>query len=134
MKLESTISEKAGFLYLAPIMDGVLLLLAFFVFGSGFVRMSGVSVDLPRSGSALRSAQQQHIITIQHGTPAKIFFNESRVDMVQLRANLQAGKQRTPRVTILADQSTSYGAVMEVAFQALEQGYEVAFGTQPLAR
>ena len=132
MKLESTITERAGFLYLAPLLDGVLLLLVFFVlFGSSFVLKSGVQVNLPASSSALPSARDTHIITVMKGTPPKLFFNESRVDINQLTSRLAAGKLDSSQVTILADRDASFGDVMETAFLALKLGYEVAYGTQP---
>ena len=131
MKLESNISARAGFLYTAPLLDGVLLLLVFFIFGSSFVLKSGVQVTLPSSASALPEARDAHIITIQDGKPAKVYFNESRVDETQLQTKLQTSKLSSNQVTILADQNTDYGAVMEVAIEALKYGYEVSFGTQP---
>jgi biopolymer transport protein ExbD len=65
------------------------------------------------------------------GTPPKLFFNESRVDIDQLTSRLAAGKLDAGQVTVLADRDASYGDVMEAAFLALKLGYEVAFGTQP---
>ncbi|MDF1755591.1 MAG: biopolymer transporter ExbD [Verrucomicrobiales bacterium] len=132
MKLESTIPERAGFLYLAPVTDGILLLIAFFVFfGSNNVLKSGVHVDLPASSSTLPSVRNTHIVTVMKGTPPKLFFNESRVDMAQLGAKLASGKVESSHVTILADRDTAYGDVLEAAFLALKFGYQVAFGTQP---
>jgi len=131
LKLESTITEKAGFLYLAPMMDAVLLLLVFFVFGSNFVVKSGVKVNLPSSDSSLPSDRTSHIITIIKGNSPQIYFNESRVDMAQLNARLLAGKAASNQVTILADRDAYYGEVLEIALLALKFRYEVAFGTQP---
>lgn len=129
MKLESTITEKAGFLYLTPILDGILLLLVFFILSSAHVHKSGVEVSLPHSQSNLPKPRQTHIITVMDGSPPKIYFNESRVDLTQLEQELQS-KKTTNQVTILADRDTVYGAVMEVAVLALKEDYEVFFGTQ----
>lgn len=131
MKLESTITEKGGLLYIAPLLDGVLLLLAFFVFGSSFVLRSGVQVDLPVSNSALPDSGSTHIVTVLQGTPPKIFFNDVRVDLAQLSTRLIEEKTKSNQVTVLADRDSSYGSVMRVALMALNQGYDVAFGTQP---
>jgi biopolymer transport protein ExbD len=131
LKLKSTISEKAGFLYLAPFMDTVLLLLVFFILSSNFVVKSGVKVNLPSSNSSLPSERNSHIITIVKGPSPQIYFNESRVDMTQLNARLIAGKVESNQVTILADRDSYYGEVLEVALLALRFRYEVAFGAQP---
>jgi len=130
VKLESTIKERAGFLYLAPLLDGVLLLLVFFVCSSSFVLKSGVQIELPASLSSLKSSRNSHII-IMEGNPAKIYFNESRVDAALLDRRFQEGKVASNHVIILADQHTAYGEVMAVALRALNYHYEVAFGTRP---
>ncbi|MDF1813411.1 MAG: biopolymer transporter ExbD [Verrucomicrobiales bacterium] len=132
MKLESTISERAGFLYLAPVIDGVLLLLVFFAFfGSSFVSKSGVQVVLPSSDSSIPAAGNTHIITVMEGNPPKMFFNESRVDIPQLTTKLASSRLESSQVTVLADRNSAYGDVMEAAFLALKFGYQVAFATQP---
>jgi len=131
LKLESTITEKGGFLYTAPLLDAVLLLLVFFIIGSSSVSKSGVQVDLPSSNSAFEEARSIHIITVKDGTPHKVFFNESRVDLTQLNVKLEEGKATSSQVTVLADRDAAYGAVMEVALRALKFGYKVSFGTQP---
>lgn len=131
MKLESTITERAGFLYITPLFDAVLLVLVFFIFSSNIVSKSGVAVALPTSASIVRDSKATHVITIIEGAPPKIYFNESRVDLTQLAGKLQAEKSVANQVTILADEGSSYGAVMEVAIIALRYNFEVAFGTQP---
>ena len=131
MKLESTISEKAGFLYTAPLIDAVLLLLVFFVFGSSFVLKSGVQVNLPTSKSSLQDSSNSHIVTVMGGSVPKIYFNEARVDMSQLESKLQTGKVTASQITILADRNSEYGFVMEAAILALNYGYQVSFGTKP---
>ncbi len=131
MKLESTITDKAGFLYTAPLLDGVLLLLVFFALGSGFVLKSGVQIDLPTSGSGLPPSRNTHIVTIQRGSPPKVYFNESRVDSTQFQEELERGKSSSTQLIILADREADYGAVMDAASLALKSGYQVSFGTQP---
>lgn len=133
MKLESTISDRAGFLYIAPLFDGVLLLLAFFIFASNWVSKSGVEITLPASSSLVRDTRSTHVITIVEGNPTKLYFNDLRVDIPQLNEKLQSEKLASNQITILADQSSAYGSVMEVALLALQYNYEVAFGTKPRA-
>ena len=53
MKLESNLKHHVAVLHTAPILDVVLLLLIFFLMSSSLVIQSGVSVELPFSGSSL---------------------------------------------------------------------------------
>lgn len=130
MKLESTLPDRTGFLYIAPVMDVVLLLLIFFLFGSNFVLKSGVSVKLPLSESSLPSALQSHIITVVPGESEDIYFNEEKVDLVRLEGLLKSSKVRSSHIILLADEKTSYGTVMKISLLAFRYGYEVAFATQ----
>ncbi len=133
MKLESTLSDRAGFLYIAPLMDVILLLLIFFLFGSNFVLKSGVSVSLPQSNSSLPSALQSHIISIAPGESEDIYFNEEKVDLARLEEVLKSSTGRSTRIILLADEKTSYGTVMKVSLLAFRYGYELSFATQEQA-
>ncbi len=133
MKLESTLSDRAGFLYIGPLIDVVLLLLIFFLFGSNFVLKSGVSVRLPQSNSSLPSALQSHIISIAPGDSEDIYFNEEKVDFVRLEELLKISTKRSTQIILLADEKTSYGTVMKVSLLAFRYGYELSFATQEQA-
>lgn len=118
-------------MYLSPLVDGILMLIVFFVFfSSGYVSKSGIEVNLPTSSSTMPSARDTHIVTVMKGTPPKLFFNEARVDLAQLTARLAAGKLETNQVTVMADRDASYGDVIEVAFRALKLDYQVSFATR----
>ncbi len=131
MKLKSTLSDRgAGFLYTAPLMDVVMLLLIFFLFGSNFVLKSGVAVDLPSSSSSLPTASQAHIITIVGGETEQVFFNESQVDMVNLGEILTENRKHSDQIILLGDEAVSYGTVMQVSQLALQSGYDLSFATR----
>lgn len=130
MKLESTLSEPAGMLYMAPLMDVVLLLLLFFLFGSNFVLKSGVDVRLPASSSSLPTAEDAHIITLVPNGTGEFFFDDDRISLDGLSARLANAKQRSKQVVILGDESVNYGAVMHVADLMLGAGFEVSFATK----
>ena len=130
MKLESTLSDRAGFLYIAPLMDVILLLLIFFLFGSNFVLKSGVSVSLPQSNSSLPSALQSHIISIAPGEAEDIYFNEEKVNLTRLEELLRDSTKRSKQIILLADEKTKYGTVMQVSLLAFRYGYEISFATQ----
>ena len=130
MKLESTLSDRSGMLYTAPLADVILLLLIFFLFGSSLVLKSGVAVDLPRSASSLPSAENAHILTLIPGESAEIYFNNERIDFSDLDEVLTEASKRSNEVILLGDQSVDYGFVMEVSRKVLDRGFDLAFATQ----
>ncbi|MEM6277931.1 MAG: biopolymer transporter ExbD [Verrucomicrobiota bacterium] len=130
MKLESTLGDRSGMLYTSPLIDVVLLLMIFFLFGSNLVLKSGVDISLPRSSSALPSAQDAHIIMLIPGKTSEIFFNEERIDLSLLDEKLEEGEKRSRQVILLGDESISYGVVMNVSRFILNRGFELSFATQ----
>lgn len=130
MKLESTLSDRAGMLYTAPLVDVILLLMIFFLFGSNLVLKSGVEVNLPTSASSLPSAEDAHIITLIPSETAEFYFNDERVDLARLAPRLEQAIKRSDQVVILGDETVDYGAIMEIAKLVLNAGFEVSFATK----
>ncbi|HQW29255.1 MAG: biopolymer transporter ExbD [Verrucomicrobiales bacterium] len=130
MKLESTLSDRAGMLYTAPLVDVILLLIIFFLFGSNLVLKSGVEVNLPSSSSSLPSAEDAHIITLIPTETAEFYFNDERVDIEKLAGKLEEALKRSNQVVILGDEAVDYGVVMGIARLVLNSGFEVSFATK----
>lgn len=130
MKLESTLSDRAGMLYTAPLMDVILLLIIFFLFGSNLVLKSGIEVNLPSSSSSLPSAEDAHIITLIPTETAEFYFNDERVDIEKLGGKLEEAIKRSNQVVILGDEAVEYGVVMGIARLVLNNGFEVSFATK----
>ena len=130
MKLESTLSDRAGMLYTAPLVDVILLLIIFFLFGSNLVLKSGVEVNLPTSSSSLPSAEDAHIITLIPTETAEFYFNDERVDIEKLAGKLEEALKRSNQVVILGDEAVDYGVVMGIARLVLNSGFEVSFATK----
>lgn len=130
MKLESTLSDRAGMLYTGPLVDTILLLLIFFLFGSNFVLKSGVEVSLPLSDSVLPAAEDAHILTLIPESRNAFFFNDERIDLAGLDARLEDAANRSREVILLGDEASSFGMVMEVSRILLNRGFEVSFATQ----
>ncbi|MBL9152140.1 MAG: biopolymer transporter ExbD [Verrucomicrobiales bacterium] len=129
MKLESTLPSRTAPLYTAPLLDVILLLLIFFLLGSGFILKSGVAVTLPYSESSLPVAERSHIVTIVPGETERFFFNETRVTREELDARLGESTGQTRQVILLADQRVPYGTVMDVSGLILGHGYDLAYAT-----
>lgn len=131
MKLESTLSDRTGgMLYMAPLMDVVLLLIIFFLFGSNLVLKSGVEVKLPASSSLLPAAEDAHIVTLIPNGTGEFYFNDERVDLESLGGRLGDALKRSSQIVILGDEAVPYGAVMGIARLALDAGFEVSFATK----
>lgn len=117
-------------LYTAPLMDVILLLLLFFLFGSNYVLKSGVEVRLPTSSSSLPSAEDSHVITLFPNETGEFFFDDERVSLDGLGALLGDAQKRSKQIIILGDESVNYGAVMSVARLVLDAGFDVSFATK----
>lgn len=117
-------------LYTAPLMDVILLLIIFFLFGSNLVLKSGVEVKLPASSSSLPSAEDAHIITLIPNETGEFYFNDERVSLTSLQGKLGDAVKRSNQVVILGDEAVSYGVVMGIARLVLDAGFDVSFATK----
>ena len=130
MKLESTLSDRAGMLYTGPLIDVILLLIIFFLFGSNLILKSGVEVKLPSSSSVLPAAEDAHIVTLIANETSEFFFNDERIDLDQLDSHLVEAIKRSDQVILLGDKRVPYGVVMEISEVLLKNKFEVLFATQ----
>lgn len=129
MKLESTLPDRTGPLYVAPVLNVLLLLLIFFLLGSGFVLRSGVSVQLPVLQSSLPPVSRSHLVTLVPGETPRLYLNESPVTLEELPERLGKPDERIRQVIVLADQSTPFGLVSRVTNVALRAGFQIVYAT-----
>lgn len=130
MKLESTLKDRGGMLYTAPLMDVIMLLIIFFLFGSSFVLKSGIGVTLPKSGSVLPPAEDAHIVTLIPGRSGDFYFNDQRTTLEELPGVLEEAIKRSDDVILLSDETIDYGVVMEVSSIILGYGFNLSQATQ----
>lgn len=130
MKLHSTLTLRPDFLYLAPLLNVVLLLLIFFLLNSNLVVRSGIRVELPVSQSSLKPVERAHVITITAGETPTVWLNDKIIFTGDLQAGLEAIKTETRFVVVNADQSVPHGMVQRVQNAVLAAGCELAMGTQ----
>lgn len=117
-------------LYTGPLIDVILLLIIFFLFGSNIILKSGVEVRLPASSSVLPTAEDAHIVTMIANDTSEFFFNDQRIDVEQLEALLPDAIERSDQVILLGDERVPYGVVMEISEVFLKNKFEVLFATQ----
>jgi len=132
MKLTHGIQPKGALLFVAPLTDAVLLLLAFFLLSSGLVHRSGISVELPASSSRLPSLAQASILTITAESPPRLFLDGQSLAPHQLSRALEDQSVTSRSLIIYADQNASHGNVMAAANTALSLGFDIAFATRDL--
>jgi len=131
MKLESNLPKQSPWLYTAPLLNTILLLLVYFLFTSDFVVQSGISVEHPESNSRLTGFDRAHIITVAAGTDSALYFDGARISQMELREKLKANREGERRAIIHADKQAPHGRVIEIGNIALDLGYEVAYSTVP---
>lgn len=129
MKLESTLRPSSGLLYAAPLVDVVLLLLVFFVLGSNFVVRSGMPVKVPTSSSILPPVEGSHVITVGPGYSPRIYVNEDEIALADLEEVLEGLNREKRHVILMGDQTSMFGAVMEISELVTEQGFDLAYAT-----
>ena len=131
MKLESHLPRQSPWLYTVPLLNTILLLLVYFLFSSGFVIQSGVTVNLPQSASRLSGFDRAHIITIAGGEEAPVYYDGIKVTLDELNQRLDKDRKKDRRAIIHADVRAPFGKVMLVTNAALAMGFEIAHATTP---
>ena len=131
MKLESHLPRQSPWLHISPLLHAILLLLVYFLFSSGFVVQSGITVSKPQSSSRLSGFDRAHIITIAAGSKGSIYFDGHRVTLDELRVHLEAERGGDRKAIIHADSQATHGNVVGVSDLALGLGFEVAHSTNP---
>jgi biopolymer transport protein ExbD len=131
MKLESNLPKQSPWLYTAPLLNTILLLLVYFLFTSDFVVQSGISVEHPESNSRLTGFDRAHIITVAAGADSALYFDGARISQTELHEKLKANREGERRAIIHADKQAPHGRVIEIGNIALDLGYEVAYSTVP---
>ena len=131
MKLESHLPRQSPWLYTVPLLNTILLLLVYFLFSSGFVIQSGVTVNLPQSASRLSGFDRAHIITIAGGEEAPVYYDGIKVTMDELNQRPDKDRKKDRRAIIHADVRAPFGKVMLVTNAALAMGFEIAHATTP---
>lgn len=131
MKLESHLPRQSPWLYITPLLNAILLLMVYFLFSSGFVVQSGITVEKPRSSSRLTGFDRAHIITIAPGNEVPMYFDGRRASFEELRQKLTENRSGERRVIIHHDRQAPSGRVVEVINLAQELGFEAALSTVP---
>ena len=129
MKLTSNLKLRPDFLYLAPLLNVVMLLMIFFLANSALVVQGGTRVELPISGSTLRPLEHAHVLTVTAAAEPEMYFNKEKVSLSDLRARLEAGREKSRHVLINADALVSHGLVTQLQDLIWSAGCQPAIAT-----
>ncbi len=131
MKLESTIRLRPDFLYIAPLLNVVMLLMVYFMLNSSLIVRSGVRVDLPVSGSSLKFFERAHVVTITGEDMPRVLLNNEEIAIGDLAGKLSELKKESRYVLINEDSNASHGLWQRVVNQIHEAGCDPVSGTRP---
>ncbi|MCB1227548.1 MAG: biopolymer transporter ExbD [Verrucomicrobiales bacterium] len=130
MKLESQLPRQSPWLYLAPLLTTILLLMVYFLLSSNFIVQSGVAIVPPDASSRLVGFESAHIITLAPGDTPRLYLDGRPIATpAALAEELLQQDHANRHALIHADRRIPLGRVMEIANIAWEQGYQVAYAT-----
>jgi biopolymer transport protein ExbD len=135
MKLESTLPERPGILFVVPAFNLFALLLVFFLLGPSFVSQSGVAVELPVSRFQMERQADATVVTVTAGDPPGYWLEREPVTLGELSERLDArrGSDSAPATTVLlrVDKGVAVETQRLVAEVALQKGLRVYLLGQP---
>ena len=119
--------EEESRIDITPMLDVVFILLIFFIVTATFVKDTGIEVNRPDAATA--TVQEKANILIAITANDEIWINRRRVDIRQVRPNIERLKAENPKGTVViqADKDSrneTLVAVMDASRAAGE--YEIA--------
>ncbi|WP_035612625.1 biopolymer transporter ExbD [Haloferula sp. BvORR071] len=137
MKLESTLPERPGFLFVVPAFNLLALLICFMLVPS-FVSQYGVAMELPVSRYQMERPTDATVITVtaaNRDTPPSYWLEREDVSLSELSERLDArrGDESSPASTVLLQVQKGVPVEIQqsVAEMALQKGFRVWVLGQP---
>ena len=131
--LLSMADEEESQIDLTPMLDVVFIMLIFFIVTASFVKESGIEVNRPDASTS--QAKPRANILIAVNAADEIWINKRRVDVSQVRANIERLHAENPQGTVViqADEESNTKAVVAVMDAARAAGvYDVSLSTEAL--
>ncbi len=109
-----------------PMIDIVFQLILFFLVSTTFAMLPGISLQLPESSSAEAAAVTPLSVTIINKN--EVYINQTRVRFDDLQTELPrflpSDQTEKSNITLEADQSVSYGLIIEILDILRTNGYQ----------
>lgn len=129
------IRPRHGWPEVTALLDIMFLALLFFVLSSNAAKVSGISVDLPRTSAGRVMQLERFVISLvpnAEGNGYTIFFQDRLVDLRVLAEELlKMSRNRNSAVIIRADRRVSFEYVTEVMALAENAGVTCLLATVP---
>ena len=126
-------TEAEGEIDITTMLDVVFIMLIFFIVTASFVKESGIEVNRPDASTS--QAKPRANILIAVNAADEIWINKRRVDVSQVRANIERLHAENPQGTVViqADEESNTKAVVAVMDAARAAGvYDVSLSTEAL--
>ena len=126
-------TEAEGEIDITPMLDVVFIMLIFFIVTASFVKESGIEVNRPDASTS--QAKPRANILIAVNAADEIWINKRRVDVSQVRANIERLHAENPQGTVViqADEESNTRAVVAVMDAARAAGvYDVSLSTEAM--
>lgn len=132
MKLQRTVSHNLHFFSLVPLVNVLIVVLAYFSLSHSFILQPGVSVALPLSPFALGPRKNTQVIHITQGSTPILYFRDRRVTTEELSNYLSENKPPESTLIIRAERTVPFDIISTVMNIGLQHGYSVALaGNSP---
>jgi len=119
---QASAGDEEAEINITPMLDVVFILLIFFIVTASFVKEAGIQVDRP---SAVRAEPKPRAnILIAISPTNEIWIQKRRVDVEQVRSNIERLLGETPEASVLvqADRKSRNGLFVSIYDQAKEAG------------
>lgn len=116
---------------MTPMLDIVFIMLIFFIVTASFVKESGIEVNRPEAQTATQQDRANILVAIDSN--GDIWINRRRVDVAQLRPNIERLHAENPQgsVVIQADEQATTKQLVAVMDAARQAGvYNVSIAAQ----
>lgn len=119
----ATPMETRGGIDLAPMVDIIFLLLAYFLINSTLAKTPAIRIDLPESETASYVGENTLDILVRQDGVLQV--NETEVEMGNLSATLKAtvaGRSEEPEINIKGDAGAEYQRIIGVIDEVQKAG------------
>jgi biopolymer transport protein ExbD len=118
-----------------PLIDVMLVLLIIFIVTAPLLTHS-IKINLPKATTQV-NLEKPETVTLSIDGSGELFWDNNRIDDVQLAANLAAAARRNPQseLHLRAEKTTQYQRLAEVMSAAQNAGViKIGFITQPVRK
>ena len=134
MKLHRTVTHNPQNIILVPLVNVLVLVLAFGTLSGTFVSQPGISITLPFTSFVLGPQRNPQIVHITAGAVPMIYFREKKVSTQELGEMLADAGPKERSLIIRADGAAPHEMVTQVMNIGLERGFSVAIaGSAPVS-